>query len=200
MKYIFDLSNGVGVGVGIGIGLGLRNISEGCFKTTKVNKYKSRTVYRAMLGYGIWILNMEYKRGVSQRVLLLLFFQLIDINWLISLHEVNFSIEFYSTYASSLVSLLTPSSLRSFGNLFVRNLLYRSWFSLNISGNDLRPRRHRPPALAGWAGRFRFSAFCRFSGIDGFSGNVDRYFYFLQYKESINKQYKYKIQHTTSTE
>ena len=47
-----DLSNGVGVEVGIGIGLGLRNISEGCFKTTKVNKYKSRTVYRAMLGYG----------------------------------------------------------------------------------------------------------------------------------------------------
>ena len=50
---IVDLSNGVGVGVGIGIGIGLRNISEGCFKTTKVNKYKSRTVYRAMLGYGI---------------------------------------------------------------------------------------------------------------------------------------------------
>ena len=40
-------------GVGIGIGLGLRNVSEGCFKTTKVNKYKNRTVYRAMLGYGI---------------------------------------------------------------------------------------------------------------------------------------------------
>ena len=34
-----DLSNGVGVG--IGIGLGLRNISESCFKTTKVKKYKS---------------------------------------------------------------------------------------------------------------------------------------------------------------
>ena len=50
---LFDLSNGVGVGVGIGIGLGLRNISEGCFKKSKENKYKSRTVYRAMLGYGI---------------------------------------------------------------------------------------------------------------------------------------------------
>ena len=50
---ILDLSNGIGVGIGIGIGLGLRNISEGCFKTTKVNEYKSRTVYRAMLGYSI---------------------------------------------------------------------------------------------------------------------------------------------------
>ena len=50
---VIDLSNGVGFGVGIVIGLGLRNISEGCFKTLKVNKYKSRTVYRAMLGYGI---------------------------------------------------------------------------------------------------------------------------------------------------
>ena len=48
--WVYDLSNGVGVEVGIGIGL--RNISEGCFKTTKVNKYKSRAVYRAMLGYG----------------------------------------------------------------------------------------------------------------------------------------------------
>ena len=38
---LIDLSNGVGVGVGIGIELGLRNISEVCFKTTKVNKYKS---------------------------------------------------------------------------------------------------------------------------------------------------------------
>ena len=50
---LFDLSNGVGVGVGFGIGLGFRNISEGCFKTTKVNKYKIRKVNRAMLGYGI---------------------------------------------------------------------------------------------------------------------------------------------------
>ena len=50
---IIDLSNGVGVGVGFGIGLGFRNISEGCFKTTKVNKYKIRKVNRAMLGYGI---------------------------------------------------------------------------------------------------------------------------------------------------
>ena len=52
-RLLIDLSNGVGVEVGIGIGLGLRNIIEGCFKTTKVNKYKSRTVYRAVLGYGI---------------------------------------------------------------------------------------------------------------------------------------------------
>ena len=51
--FSIDLSNGVGVGVGFGIGLGLRNISEGCFKTTKVNKYKIRKVNRAMLGYGI---------------------------------------------------------------------------------------------------------------------------------------------------
>ena len=34
---------------------------------------------------------MEYKRGVSQRVLLLLLS--LDNNWLISLNEVNFSIE-----------------------------------------------------------------------------------------------------------
>ena len=46
---IIDLSNGVGVRVGIGIGLELRNISEGYFKTTKVNKYKNRTAQnRAM--------------------------------------------------------------------------------------------------------------------------------------------------------
>ena len=32
------------------------------------------------------------------------------------------------------MSLLTPSSLRCFGTFFVRNLLYRSRFSLNISG------------------------------------------------------------------
>ena len=66
------------------------------------------------------------------------------------------------------MSLLTPSSLRSFGTFFVRKLDL-----LSISGNDLRPRR---PALAGWAGRFPgfsiFSAFCRFSGIGGFSGTA----------------------------
>ena len=39
---------------------------------------------------------------------------------------------------------MTPSSLRSFWAFFVRNLLYRSWFSLNISGNDLRPRLRLP--------------------------------------------------------
>ena len=39
---------------------------------------------------------------------------------------------------------LIDSFLRSFGTFCVRNLLYRSWFSLNISGNDLRPRPHRP--------------------------------------------------------
>ena len=50
---LLDLSNGIGVGIEIGIGIGLRNISEGCFKTTKLNEYKSRTVCRAMLGYSI---------------------------------------------------------------------------------------------------------------------------------------------------
>ena len=50
---VIDLSNGVGVGAGFGIGLGFRNISEGCFKTTNVNKYKIRKVNRTMLGYGI---------------------------------------------------------------------------------------------------------------------------------------------------
>ena len=51
----FDISNRVGFGVGIVIGLVLRNISEGCFKTTKLNKKKSGTVYRTMLGYGFLI-------------------------------------------------------------------------------------------------------------------------------------------------
>ena len=46
-SYKIDLSNGVGVG------LGLRNISEGYFKITKVNVYKSRTVYMTILGYDI---------------------------------------------------------------------------------------------------------------------------------------------------
>ena len=41
---LFDLSNGFGFGVGIGLGFGLRNICEGCFKTTMmVNKHKSYT-------------------------------------------------------------------------------------------------------------------------------------------------------------
>ena len=94
---------------------------------------------------------------------------------------MNFSIEFYQTYSSSLVSVLTHSFLRRFGTFFVRNLLYTSWFSLNISGNDLQPRRRRSPAFAGRAGRFpyfgRFYAFCRFPGwadslyLEDFSGS-----------------------------
>ena len=42
----FDLSNGVGFGVGIG--LVLRNVCHDCFKTTKVNKHKSKTAHRVL--------------------------------------------------------------------------------------------------------------------------------------------------------
>ena len=45
---LIDLSNGVGFGVGIGLGLGLCNICEGCFKTTKVNKYESKTAHKVL--------------------------------------------------------------------------------------------------------------------------------------------------------
>ena len=45
---IFDLSNGLGFGVGIGLGFGLRNVCEGCFKTTKVNMHNSKTTHRVL--------------------------------------------------------------------------------------------------------------------------------------------------------
>ena len=71
------------------------------------------------------------------------------------------------------MSVLTHSFLRRFGTFFVRNLLYTSWFSLNISGKDLQPRRRRSPAFAGRAGRFpdfwKILRVLQISGIGGFS-------------------------------
>ena len=48
MLILIDISNGVGFGVGIGFGLGLRNVCEGCFKTTKLNNHKSKTARRVL--------------------------------------------------------------------------------------------------------------------------------------------------------